>query len=88
MTFVNNSVYEMQNNVTVRSASKSEWVDLQSSVSCLGGWFMLPSGKVVCHITETKLHTDRKTFCQQLGISYSYKALFLIIFLDLTCCKC
>ena len=67
MTFVNNSVYELQSNVTIRSASKSEWVDLQSSVSCLGGWFQLPSGKVVCHITETKLHDERKKFCRQLG---------------------
>ena len=57
----------MTSNVTLMSTEKSEWVDLEASVVCLGGWFRLPSGKVICHISTTKYHSDRKETCSNLG---------------------
>ena len=67
MKFANGSTFEMKSNLTFREDPNDEWVDVNSVVNCLGGWFKLPSGKVVCHITTTKSHKDRKTFCTNLG---------------------
>ena len=49
-----------------------------SDVSCLGGAFKLPSGKVVCHITTTKTHEERKLYCQQLGYLKCFIVRFFI----------
>ena len=66
--FGNQSIYEVLTNMTYKEAEASSWNDMSSGVSCLGGWFRLPSGKVVCHVTTPQLYEQRRQTCSDLGI--------------------